>query len=280
MIFGLILVAFFTLLERKVLGFSQIRLGPNKIVISGLLQPLMDGLKLLTKNLHMPLIRQVLLFIGPAVSFGVLMTFWRFVLPWGGRVIFRCSVLLLFMALGFRAYIVVLIGWGITRMFSKLGGLRGMLQGLSFEVSLIIAFLLVLIYLSSINISNSISNSFEIFIVWGGLWIVLCLMERNRAPFDLLEGESELISGFNIEIRRILFVLVFLREYGILFCLGILISIPFFDGLRAVALSCSFILLFIRSCFPRVRYDSLMVLTWQSFLPVLVLFSLQFKFFY
>ena len=85
-------------------------------------------------------------------------------------------------------------------------------------------------------------------------------MERNRAPFDLLEGESELIRGFNIEISRVVFVLVFLREYGILFSLRILISIPFSEGLRVTALSCASFILFIRSCFPRVRYDSLIVL--------------------
>ena len=103
-------MAFFTLLERKLLGFSQIRLGPNKLALLGVLQPVIDGLKLLTKNLYIPVVGQMLLLIGPAISFMVFIVFWVFVLPWSGSFVFRCSALLLFLVLGFRAYRVVVIG--------------------------------------------------------------------------------------------------------------------------------------------------------------------------
>lgn len=278
LVLGLVLVAFFTLLERKLLGFSQIRLGPNKLTFSGILQPVLDGLKLLTKHIYIPVISQALLLIGPIISFIVFITFWVFVLPWNGSFIFRCSALLLFLILGFRAYRVVIIGWGITRIFSKLGRLRAMLQSLSFEVSLILVFFMVLIHLNRVGLNNFLVCS-EVSITWVFLWVVLCLIESNRAPFDLLEGESELIRGFNIEISSVMFVLVFLREYGVLFSLRMLISIPFSESLRAAALLCASFILFVRSCFPRVRYDSLIVLMWQAFLPVVVMLSFQLKFF-
>nr|YP_009346446.1 NADH dehydrogenase subunit 1 [Xiphinema rivesi]AOT84256.1 NADH dehydrogenase subunit 1 [Xiphinema rivesi] len=278
LILGLMLVAFYTLLERKLLGSSQVRLGPNKLALLGVLQPVFDGLKLLTKSLHMPVISQMLLFIGPAISFMTFMIFWTFVLPWSGNFMFRCSSLLLFMMLGFSAYSVVIMGWGVSSVFSKLGSLRAMLQGLSFEVSLILAFFMTLIHLNSVNLNNLLICS-EISITWGLMWVILCLMESNRAPFDLLEGESELISGFNIEMSSVVFVLVFLSEYGILFSLSMLISIPFSEGLSVMAVLCASFMLFIRSCFPRVRYDSLMVLMWQAFLPAVVMLSFQLKFF-
>lgn len=228
--------------------------------------------------MYVPTISQALLFIGPIISFVVFIVLWVFVLPWSGSFVFRCSALLLFLILGFRAYRVVVIGWGITRVFSKLGRLRAILQGLSFEVSLILTFFITLIHLNRVSLINSLVCS-EISIVWALLWVVLCLIERNRAPFDLLEGESELIRGFNIEISSVVFVLVFLREYGILFSLRILISVPFSESLGAVALLCASYVLFIRRCFPRVRYDSLMVLIWQAFLPVVIILSFQLKFF-
>jgi len=228
--------------------------------------------------MYIPVITQILLFIGPIISFIVFMIFWVLVLPWNGNFIFRCSALLIFLMLGFRAYRVVIMGWGISRIFSKLGRLRAILQRLSFEVSLILAFFITLIHINRVNLSNFLT-CFEPSITWVFIWIILCLMERNRAPFDLLEGERELIRGFNIEISSVLFVLVFLREYGILFCLGILVSIPFSEGLRGTALFCTSFILFVRSCFPRVRYDSLIVLMWQAFLPVVVILSFQLKFF-
>lgn len=263
-------VAFVTLLERKLLGFTQMRLGPNKVTLFGVLQPLADGLKLLSKqNLRNKVNSFGLYFLSPIILFVLFLFVWGWTITWTGNILLeKNNSLLYFSILGVRGYAVIFTGWRSTRGFSKLGGIRGILQNLSYEVALIVVFLCFLICYSSINITNYNNIRIEILIIWRLLWILLSLIERNRAPFDLLEGESELISGFNIEIGRVLFVYLFLREYGILIIIAIVTNIVLTNEIWVLSFIVISIILLMRSCFPRVRYDSLMRLIWQSILPI------------
>lgn len=155
-----------------------------------------------------------------------------------------------FCLLGVGAYAVTLVGWSRVRIFSKLGCMRGILQRLSFEVTLILLFIVVLSLFNSTSLFFVIRRHAILFL-WVRLWLLIRLIESNRAPFDLLEGERELISGFNIEIGRLGFVYIFLREYGMLIVLAIVASSVF----SSLIFSSVFVavLLFLRSCFPRVR---------------------------
>lgn len=265
-------VAFVTLLERKLLGLSQIRLGPNKVTINGLLQPVIDGIKLLFKQLHVARASQSILFtMSPALLLALFMVVWRWLIPWNGSLFFlKYSSLVFFSLLGVGAYIVILTGWRRARRFSKLGRLRGILQRLSFEVALILVFIVALSSFNTFSFSYNIALEADMITLWLVLWLLLSLMETNRAPFDLLEGERELIRGFNIEIRSLTFVFLFLREYGIIIVLRIILRLVLSRSPNLLGISYVIIILFLRRCYPRVRYDVIMRIIWEIILPLSV----------
>jgi len=269
-------VAFVTLLERKILGLSQIRLGPNKVTFLGILQPLADGIKLLTKqNVHNKSSQFILFYTSPIMLIILFLLLWRWVIPWEGNIfLIKHRSLLFFRVLGIRAYAVIIVGWSSTRGFSKLGRMRGILQSLSYEVSLIIIFMFFLFLIKSFNIMGRFNYRRERLWLWLILWLILSLIERNRAPFDLLEGERELIRGFNIEIGRLIFVYLFLREYGMVIVIAAITDVVLTNRIGLFSMFIVIILLLIRSCFPRVRYDTLIILIWQCILPLRVLLIL------
>lgn len=262
-------VAFVTLLERKVLGLTQIRLGPNKVTLSGILQPIADGIKLLSKHNIKTKVRQFTLFlVSPIILIFLFLLLWGWVMPWEGNILLRKhSSLLYFSSLGVGAYAVIMTGWSSTRAFSKLGRIRGILQRLSYEVSLIVVFLFFLIIVKRFSLISTLAR-FELIIAWTVVWLILALIETNRAPFDLLEGERELIRGFNIEIGRLIFVYLFLREYGIVIIIRIVTDIVLSGTVGIITLLLVVVLLLMRRCFPRVRYDSLIRFIWQCVLPL------------
>lgn len=265
-------VAFVTLLERKLLGLSQIRLGPNKVTFNGLLQPVIDGIKLLFKQLHVVRASQSILFtISPALLLILFVVVWRWLIPWNGSILFlKYSSLVFFSLLGVGAYMVILTGWRRARRFSKLGRLRGILQRLSFEVALILVFMVVLSFFNTFSFSYNVALEADIIIVWLILWLILSLLETNRAPFDLLEGERELIRGFNIEMRSLTFVFLFLREYGMIVVLRVIMRLVLTRGPTLLGMLYVVIILFLRRCYPRVRYDIIIRIIWEIILPISV----------
>lgn len=267
-------VAFSTLLERKLLGLSQVRLGPNKVTIFGVLQPVADGIKLLFKQLFLVTLRQRLLFLrSPVVVFCLFIVIWAWLLPWNRSGFeLKYSSLIFFSLLGVGGYAIIMTGWSRIRRFAKLGRLRGILQNLSFEVALILVFISVLMFFHRFSIKREICIKEELILVWVSIWLLLSLIERNRAPFDLLEGERELISGFNIEMGSLTFVYLFLREYGMLIILSFVAGVALYGGAMVNFIIFLSFLLFIRSCFPRVRYDVIIRIMWEGVLPFGVLF--------
>lgn len=273
MLLGIATVAFITLLERKLIGLTQNRLGPSKLSIVGILQPLIDGLKLLSKQfIQLRAVQYLLLIVIPCLLIASFVRLWSWVIPWlGGLYLAKFSTLIIFVVLGVGAYAVILTGWSSTRAFSKIGSLRGILQRISYEIALIIIFIFILLLTMRFRLSATILVEFELTIMWIGIWVVISLIERNRAPFDLLEGESELIRGFNIEIGSLPFVYLFLREYGIILILSSIGEILLINRILVLTRLLVFIILIIRSCFPRIRYDSLIIIIWQILLPVRIL---------
>lgn len=248
-------------------------MGPNKVTLFGLLQPVADGVKLLSKYNLRTKVRQYRLFIlSPILLIILFILLWRWVVPWEGNVFLsKHNSLLYFRILGVGAYSVIITGWRSTSAFSKLGRIRGILQSLSYEVALIVVFLFFLLITKRFNIFvNSNVIILELFRLWTVLWVILALIESNRAPFDLLEGERELIRGFNIEIGSLIFVYLFLREYGIVIIIALITNVVVLGSIGYISLVLVFLMLLIRSCFPRVRYDSLMRFIWQSVLPLRV----------
>jgi NADH-ubiquinone oxidoreductase chain 1 len=217
---------------------------------------------------------QRLLFLGrPTVVFCLFIIIWAWLLPWD-RIGYelKYSSLVFFSLLGVGRYVIIITGWSRISRFAKLGSLRGILQNLSFEVALILIFISVLIFFHRFSIKREINIKEELILVWVSIWLLLSLIESNRAPFDLLEGERELISGFNIEIGSLTFVYLFLREYGILIILSFIAGVALYGKTTVYFIIFMSFLLFIRSCFPRVRYDVIIRIMWERVLPFGVLF--------
>jgi len=278
LLLGLGGVAFITLLERKLLSLRQLRLGPNKVTIRGLLQPLRDGVKLLFKRRAMPYLNQNSIYsIFPLGLFLFFLTLWGIVIPWG-IILSLTSALILLAVLGIGTYLVIITGWRPTRIFSKLGSLRRMLQGLSFEVALVLIFLRQCLSYQRLSLCK-LRFKEEVSLVWIILWVFLILIDTNRAPFDLLEGESELIRGFNIEMRSILFVFIFLREYGMIIISSLLGRITISMTLLKFSIVLIVTFLIIRSCYPRIRYDLIRGIIWKRILSIGLVIFIEYNIF-
>ena len=282
----LISVAYLTLGERKVLGYSQCRKGPNVVGIYGLLQPLADGVKLFCKELVVPgHVNTTLYGLSPVIGL-VLSLFGFFVLPWGGGGIGwinNYGILILMVVGSLGIYAVLVGGWASHSKYALLGALRAAAQMISYEIGLSLSFM-ILVMISASFMSVWIINVQFFFgsLIWG-LWplgllfLISCLVETNRAPFDLAEGESELVSGFNVEYSGMAFALFFLAEYGHIILTSFLFSIIFFSGMGLsfsllVSIFIVFWFVWVRTSYPRVRYDKLMNMLWTMFLPIIILY--------
>lgn len=276
----LIGVAFITLLERKVLGYIQIRKGPNKVGYAGILQPISDAVKLFTKEQVRPSISNfIVYYLSPVFNLVIALVVWA-CLPYCFTLInFNFRVLYFLCCLSLGVYTTIRAGWSSNCKYSMLGRLRSISQTISYEVRLALILLRFLIIVGGFKLSlldNYQESRWLLFLFFplSCVWFVSRLAETNRTPFDFSEGESELVSGFNTEYRRGGFALIFIAEYARIIFISLLFRLLFIGGniarfffyIKFLFVAFSFI--WVRGTLPRFRYDKLMNLSWKSFLPV------------
>nr|AQP26524.1 NADH dehydrogenase subunit 1 [Nasutitermes triodiae] len=280
MVFVMVGVAFLTLLERSVLGYVHIRKGPNKVGFVGILQPFSDAIKLFSSEQYFPVVSNYLIYyFSPIFGFFLSLLVWLLVPYLSGFISFELGLLFFLACTSLGVYTVMIAGWSSNSGYSLLGGLRALAQTISYEVSLAFILLSFVILISSYNLSYFYFFQVYLWLIFLSLplsfiWFISCLAETNRTPFDFAEGESELVSGFNVEYGSGGFALIFLAEYAsilfmsLLFCIlflgSDLYSFFFYVKLTLV----SFLFIWVRGTVPRFRYDKLMYLAWKSFLPL------------
>nr|QFG40124.1 NADH dehydrogenase subunit 1 [Alpheus randalli] len=273
-------VAFLTLLERKILGYIQIRKGPNKVGYMGILQPFADAVKLFTKEQTFPTVSNFIpYYLSPVFSLFISLVCWV-VMPYEmGLLSFKMGMLFFFCCMSAGVYSTMGAGWASNSKYALLGCLRAVAQTISYEVSLALILLSVLFFLGGFGLELfSEYQRYGWFILVSFplalLWFVSTLAETNRTPFDFAEGESELVSGFNTEYSSGGFALIFMAEYSSILFMSALTSIFFLGGFLSSpmfylkVLAVSFCFVWVRGTLPRFRYDKLMYLAWKSFLPV------------
>nr|ARH53960.1 NADH dehydrogenase subunit 1 [Nacerdes carniolica] len=273
-------VAFLTLLERKVLGYIQIRKGPNKVGYMGIFQPFSDAIKLFSKEQTFPYMSNFnIYYLSPLMNLSISLFLWGCMPYISYFFSFNLSILFFLSVSSLSVYSVMMAGWSSNSSYSLLGSLRSVAQTISYEVSLALILMSFIFLIMSVNFFDFIlyqKNIWFLFLCFPLclMWVISSLAETNRTPFDFAEGESELVSGFNVEYSSGGFALIFMAEYSsilfmsmicvVLFMGMNLYSIFFFLKLSFV----SFFWIWVRGTLPRFRYDKLMYLAWKSFLSV------------
>lgn len=272
----LIRVAFITLLERKVLGFIQIRKGPNKVGVAGVFQPFADAIKLFSKELNsIKLFNYIIYWLCPVMSLMLILIFW-FVYDFGKYDIIKFSIIYVIIISSLGVYVILFRGWASNSKYSILGAYRGVAQTVSYEVSF--SFIVLRLFLISGGFSFFyIINYQNIYYFFGYIiliivWLVVVVAEVNRSPFDFAEGERELVSGFNIEYGSGGFAILFMSEYGNIIFISYLTSLLFFRGRIRFLLLVSIFILWLRGTYVRFRYDNLMIMAWKVILPFRIYF--------
>ena len=288
-------VAYLTLAERKVIGWMQIRIGPNRVGYFGLLQPLADGLKLLMKEIIVPSGANKFLFIvAPILTLMPALAVWA-VVPFNAELVVanvNAGLLYVLAMASLGVYGIIIAGWASNSKYAFLGSLRSEAQIVSYEIAMGFALVTVLMAAQSLNLGDIVRGQqgthgflnwyfiplFPMFVVY----FISGVAETNRAPFDVAEGESEIVAGFHVEYSGMAFALFFLGEYAnmilvsfltsIMFLGGWLSPLPFLpDGILWMFIKVAvvlFLFLWFRATFPRYRYDQLMRLGWKVFIPV------------
>lgn len=296
-------VAYLTLAERKVIGYMQIRIGPNRVGPKGLLQPIADALKLLTKEIIMPTKSSKFLFIlAPVLSILPALAAWA-VMPFTPNLVLAnidASLLYIMAITSMGVYGVIVAGWAANSKYSFLGAMRSAAQIVSYEIAMGFALVGVLMVSGSLNLVEIVNQQavglaggsilswnwlplFPMFVVY----LISGVAETNRAPFDVAEGESEIVAGFHVEYSGMAFAIFFLAEYANMILIAALTALMFLGGwlspfpasipvlgaagihwLLLKAALVLFCFLWFRATFPRYRYDQLMRLGWKVFIPV------------
>lgn len=295
-VFPLILcVAYLTYAERKIIGAMQLRIGPNTVGPFGLLQPIADALKLMHKEIIIPEAANKILFIAaPLLTFTFSLMAWAVIPVNVGYVLadINVGILYLLAVSSFNVYGIILAGWSSNSKYAFLGGLRSAAQMISYEVSIGLVIITVLLFSGTLNLSQIVEaqkgtwfaiSLFPMFVIF----FISCLAEANRTPFDLPEAEAELVAGYHVEYSGFPFALFFLGEYANMILLSAMITILFCGGWLPPANFLSFVpgfiwfglktafflfcFIWVRATLPRYRYDQLMRLGWKIFLPVSLL---------
>ena len=293
----LFFIAYLTYFERKVIGAMQLRKGPNVVGPFGLLQPVADGIKLLTKETIFPDNSSKFLFIlSPILTFALALLAWA-VIPVDYKIVLsdiNVGLMYIFAISSLGIYGIIVAGWSSNSRYAFLGSLRSAAQMISYEVSIGLIIISVLLSSGSLNLTDIVMSQqnlwyviphFPMFVIF----FISTLAETNRAPFDLPEAESELVAGYNVEYSSMSFGLFFLGEYGNMILMSSMSTILFLGGwlppfesqyfdlipgylwflIKVVALL--FVFLWVRATLPRYRYDQLMTLGWKLFLPLSLL---------
>ncbi len=274
----LIAVAFFTLLERKVLGYVQLRKGPNKVRIWGIIQPLADAVKLFIKEKIIPYGRNQYMFLfAPVLSLILGLRLWYLYPRTYSNKFVAWGLLLFFCITSLNVYGTILAGWASNSKYAFLGALRASAQTISYEVSILLLLLFSAFLLSTYSWDQATKIGFPVIFLLIPIvmvWFTRTVAETNRAPFDFAEGESELVSGFNVEFGGGLFAMLFLAEYARILFIAITTRVWFFSQTFISPLMftveitvMSILFLLVRGAYPRFRYDLLIMLCWKSFLP-------------
>jgi NADH-quinone oxidoreductase subunit H len=296
-------VAYLTLWERKLLGFMQVRMGPNRVGPMGLLQPIADALKLLTKELINPSAAAPGLFrLGPVMAIMPALAAWV-AIPFGPDVVLanvNAGLLLVMAITSIEVYGVIIAGWASNSKYAFLGALRASAQMVSYEIAMGFCFLVVIMVAGSMNLSEIVAGQQQgqfaamglNFLSWNWLpllpiffvYLISGVAETNRHPFDVVEGEAEIVAGHMVEYSGMGFAIFFLAEYASMWLVSILAVLMFLGGWDAPVAFLSFIpgwiwlglktfvvvsmFIWIRATFPRYRYDQIMRLGWKIFIPV------------
>ena len=290
-------VAYLTYVERKVIGAMQLRKGPNVVGPFGLLQPIADALKLMTKETIIPTGANKILFIlAPMLTFTLSLVAWA-VIPFSETLVLadiNVGILYLFAISSLGVYGIIMAGWASNSRYALLGALRSAAQMVSYEVSMGFVIITVLVCVGSLRLVDIVMAQqdlwffiplFPMFIIF----FISTLAETNRAPFDMAEAEAELVAGYNVEYSAMPFALFFLGEYANMFLMAAITVLLFLGGwlppmdiapfnwipgplwFGAKVAALLFVFLWVRATFPRYRYDQLMRLGWKVFLPLSLL---------
>jgi NADH-quinone oxidoreductase subunit H len=291
-----VVVAFYTLAERKVIGFMQVRIGPNRVGPWGLLQPFADLFKLMFKEIILPTnANKYLFYLAPVITFGAGMSAWA-VMPFTDTLVFadiNAGLLYILAMTSVGVYGVIIAGWASNSKYALLGAMRSAAQIVAYEIAMGFALVGVLMAAGSLNLGDIVAKQAG---GWSN-WLVFPLLplfmvylisgvaETNRAPFDVAEGESEIVAGFHVEYSGMTFAVFFLAEYANMILIAMLASLMFLGGwlspfpeimqdsivwLFLKTAFFMFLYLWIRATFPRYRYDQIMRLGWKVLLPVTI----------